>query len=159
MKRVNSILNNNRYIEEIKKIETYEKNREFCVHNISHFLTMSRILYILSLEEGLNIDKEIVYAVGLLHDIGRGLQYENGTPHEKGSIILAKDILEESGFNKSEIEIINRGILSHRKYNKEGTAFEKLTYRADKLSRECYECSASDECNWSKEDKNIYLKY
>ncbi len=159
VKRVNSILNNNKYIEVTKKIERYEKNREFCRHNISHFLTMSRILYILTLEEGLKIDKEIVYAVGLLHDIGRRLEYQNGTPHEQGSVILAKEILKESGYNNTEIELINQGILAHRKYCEEGTTFEKLTYRADKLSRECYECSASHECKWNEEDKNIYIKY
>jgi len=159
VKRVNFILNNNKYIELIKKIEGYEKNREFCRHNISHFLTVSRILYILTLEEELKIDKEVVYGVGLLHDIGRSLQYDVGTPHEEGSVILAKDILEESGYNNNEIEIINQAILAHRKYSEERTIFEKLAYRADKLSRECYECSASHECKWNEEDKNIYIKY
>ena len=159
MKRVNSILNNNKYIAVTKKIESYEENREFCRHNISHFLTVSRILYILTLEEDLKIDKDIVYGVGLLHDIGRSLQYENGTPHEKGSVILAQEILEESGYNNSEIVIINQAILAHRKYSEQGTIFEKLAYRADKLSRECYECSASHECKWNEEDKNIYIKY
>ncbi|MCM1990639.1 HD domain-containing protein [Oceanirhabdus seepicola] len=159
MKRVNAILKNKKYIKVTKKIESYEKNREFCRHNISHFLNMSRILYILTLEEELKIDKEVVYAVGLLHDIGRGLQYEKGTPHEAGSVLLAKDILEESGYKNSEIEIINHAILAHRRYCGEGTMFEKLAYRADKLSRECYECSASYECKWNEEDKNIFIKY
>ena len=159
MKRINAILNNNKYIYEIKKIESYEKTREFCRHNLSHFLTMSRILYILTLEEELNIDKEVVYAVGLLHDIGRGLQYENGTPHEEGSVILATDILEESDYKHSEIEIINKAILAHRRYSEDGSLFDKLAYKADKLSRECYECSVANECKWREEEKNIYIKY
>ena len=66
--RVNSIINNNTYKEAIVKLEEYEEKREFCKHDMEHFMNVSRIAYIMTLEEGLNYSKDVIYAIGLLHD-------------------------------------------------------------------------------------------
>ena len=50
--------------------------------------------------------KEIIYAIGLLHDIGRWVEYEGGEKHNKASYKMSLDILKECDFNKEEIEII-----------------------------------------------------
>lgn len=155
MERVNRIVNNERYIEELVKIKRYEKDREFCGHDKDHFINVSRILSILTYEEGMKIKKDVVYAIGFLHDIGRGVQYEEGIPHEKSSCILAKGILKESGYTGDEIEVILKGIKEHRKFNSENSSIGKLTYKADKLSRECWNCNARKNCNWEKMNNEI----
>ena len=71
MKKVNDILNNSVYKESLEKLLKYEEKREFCRHDLKHFIDMARIAYIMVLEKGLPYSKELIYAIGLLHDIGR----------------------------------------------------------------------------------------
>ena len=157
MDRVNKILNNEKYKYYLKKNNFYEKNREFCKHDIEHFLAVARISYILCLEKGLNVNKDIIYAVGLLHDIGRWLQYEKNIPHNISSVNISEEILKECDFSQDEIKIILDAILNHR--NKQCRDLNKIFYRADKLSRQCFVCSASDKCYWGEDKKNKDIIY
>ena len=92
MKRVNKILENSTYQEYIRKNKAAEVDRIFCCHNMEHFLDVARIAQIINLEEKLELSKELIYATALLHDIGRHVQYEDGTPHEVASAKLAENI-------------------------------------------------------------------
>ena len=157
MENVNIILNNKKYKQALKKIEEYEKDREFCNHTIEHFMDVSRIAYIMILEENLNVSKEIVYAIGLLHDIGRVKQYEEGIHHDIASVEISREILKETSFTKNEINIILNGIANHRKES--DNKLEEIIYKADKLSRQCFNCKAEKECYWSKEKKNFKVAY
>ena len=69
MDKVNEILNNKDYKVYLEELSELEKERVFCNHTIEHFLDVSRIAYIRVLEEGLKYSKEVIYAIGLLHDI------------------------------------------------------------------------------------------
>ena len=51
MERVNKIFNSTIYKEYLKRLEAYEEKREFCRHNLEHFLDMSRIAYMMVLEK------------------------------------------------------------------------------------------------------------
>ena len=157
MENVNIILNNKKYKQALKKIEEYEKDREFCNHTIEHFMDVSRIAYIMILEENLNVSKEIVYAIGLLHDIGRVKQYEEGIHHDIASVEISREILKETSFTKNEINIILNGIANHRKES--DNKLEEIIYKADKLSRQCFSCKAENECYWSKDKKNFKITY
>lgn len=157
MENINKILNNNLYKESLKKLKAYEKEREFCNHTIEHFIDVARISYIMVLEENITISKEIVYAIGLLHDIGRVKQYEEGINHDLASVEMSKEILKETNFNKEEIEIILNGIANHR--SESDNKLEEIIYKADKLSRQCFNCKVEEECYWSKEKKNFTIKY
>jgi uncharacterized domain HDIG len=137
----------------------WEKDRIFCRHNIEHFMDVARIAYIMVLEKGLPINKEIIYAAALLHDIGRYMQYEIGIPHEKASADISQEILRVCGFNDVEIKEITEAILNHRKYNGEPDTFGGILYRSDKLSRACYSCSSKALCNWNSEKKNLKIEY
>lgn len=160
MDKITKIIKNNQYINNLKKIKEYEKKRKYCKHNIKHFLDVARIAYILNLENNLHINKEIIYATALLHDIGKWEQYENSTPHEIASSKLCKPILEECGFNENEIEIINIAILNHRNENvKNELTLSGIIYKADKLSRKCFMCKVNKECNWTEDKKNNILVY
>jgi uncharacterized protein len=157
--RFNLILHNDLYKKSLRKIEAYEKDRIFCRHNIQHFFDVGRIAYIMNLEKELGIKKDIIYAVALLHDIGRWKQYEEGIPHEKASADLAGEILLECGYDVAEIETILGAILSHRKESRGEECLEAVMYKADKLSRSCFSCAAADKCNWSEEMKNLNMRY
>ncbi|MDZ7548672.1 HD domain-containing protein, partial [Clostridium perfringens] len=96
MENVNKILNHTKYKELLDELNELEKEREFCNHTLEHFLDVARIAYIDVLEKGLNYNKEIIYSIALLHDIGRVLQYNEGIDHHEGSAIIALEILKET---------------------------------------------------------------
>lgn len=157
MENINIILNNKEYKHALEKLSEYERNREFCNHTIEHFMDVSRIAYIMVLEEKLNVSKEVIYAIGLLHDIGRVKQYEEGIHHDIASVEMSKEILKETSFTDEEINIILNGIANHRKES--DNKLEEIIYKADKLSRQCFNCKAEKECYWSSEKKNFKITY
>lgn len=163
MKRINLILQNTQFRDCLKRIEAAEKDRIFCGHDLVHLLDVCRLAWILYQEEERKgtlgkIDREWIYAAGLLHDIGRWKQYEDGTPHEIVGSSLAKGILTECGFGAGETKAICEAIGNHRN---EGIGRDNtlsgLLYRADKMSRACFGCKAEALCNWSRKKKNLEL--
>lgn len=155
MERVNYILENKTYRSYLHEIEECEKTRIFCRHNMAHFLDVARIAQLLNLEEAVGIEKEMIYAAALLHDIGRHLQYREGISHEQASALLAPEILQECGFSAAETEEITEAIRQHRNASIRGERnLSGLIYRADKLSRSCFACPAESVCDWKNEKKN-----
>ena len=157
MKNIDIIMNNSMYTESLEKLKKYEENREFCNHTIEHFINVARIAYIMVLEEDLKVSKEVIYAIGLLHDIGRVKQYEEGIHHDIASVDMSREILKETSFTEEEVKIILNGIANHRKES--DNKLEEIIYRADKLSRQCFSCKAENECYWSKDKKNFKITY
>ena len=120
---------------------------------------MARLAYIENLERGLGVDKELIYAAALLHDIGRHLQYTQNIPHDEAGAQLAEIIMADCGFSPAERAEVTQAILQHRgdgDRSRDGLA--ALLYRADKASRACLFCTAEPECNWSREKKNMTLQ-
>lgn len=136
-----------------------EKSRIFCKHDLQHSLDVARIAYILNLEADLKIEKEIIYAAALLHDITKWKQYEDGTPHHESVLVPAEKILADCGFDKIEIQLILEAIHKHRKCQSNEKTFSKILYDADKKSRRCFECEATQKCNWSDSKKNSTIIY
>ena len=161
------ILKDERYLERLSDIDKLEENRIFCKHNLSHFISVARIASIIWQEDGggNNLKRDIIYAAGLLHDVGRVEEYTKGIPHEEAGAIIAGEILQGSGYEDKEIEMITRAISAHRikddnvKEDRDIDYLGQIISRADKLSRECFACNASDMCKWSEEKKNKSLEY
>ncbi len=158
MDKINEILSNKKYKKFLLEIEELEKEREFCRHNLNHFLDMARIAYIMCLEKNLSYSKEVIYAIALLHDIGRGEQYKNNIPHDEASVKIAGEILKETSYTLEERKLILKGIDSHRNTDN-FNEFLNVIYTADKVSRNCFECRAEKDCYWSSEKKNMIIKY
>lgn len=158
MNRINKIINHKKYIEYMDLNKLYEIERIFCHHDIVHLLDVSRIAYILNLESDYGIKKEIIYACGLLHDIGRWKQYEQGLDHADVSSELAYEILVECEFSKEEIYLIQRAIKFHR-VKEHPDQLSKIIYNADKLSRYCYDCHGKQQCKRFKDNKDFFLEY
>lgn len=187
MERIDKVMNHPVFRDTMEKIEQAEIDRFFCRHNLNHALDVARIFYILLLEEQVSgsriladkenekmsvdkefvncdsaelpIDKELVYATALLHDIGRFEQYENGTPHNEAGSKLAGEIMASCGFSEEECAMAVNAIKGHRRDSDDSDMFGHLLYKADKLSRDCYQCEAEPECYWSAEQKNMRVKY
>lgn len=160
MNRIDEILKHHLFIRHLKLNEEAEADRRFCRHNMGHFLDVARIAMILNEKEHIGVPQEWIYAAGLLHDIGRHVQYETGIPHEQASAEIAPDILRDCGFNEEETRVIVEAISCHR--NAEVTEKKDLSgilYRADKASRACFACEAEPECNWKDGKKNLKLRY
>lgn len=155
MERVNQIFSHPVYQKWLHTIKEYEQQRVFCKHNEEHFLAVARIAWIMCLEADVQIDRELVYAAALLHDIGKSLQYSEGIGHEKASAGIAKELLRELGFSAEEIRCVVGAILQHRKPDAKASQFENIFYKADKASRMCFCCPARAQCNWEPDQKNI----
>lgn len=158
MERVDCILQDPVFLEYLEKNEAAEQTRIFCHHDLPHFLDVCRIAMILNLERGLNLEKEIIYAAGLLHDIGRWMEYENGTDHALASAQLAEAILRRCGFPEDQTDQILGAIQAHRSRD-HATALSKILYEADKASRMCHTCPARSQCKHFLHGEIFRMKY
>ncbi len=153
MRRINKLIKNPTFIHILNEIEKYETSRVYCKHGLNHSLDVARIAYIINLERNMGFPKELIYAVALVHDIGRFEQYNGGRRHSEASMRIAKPILKESGFLDWEISIIENAVENHQKMSR-GNTFNSLIYLADKKSRNCFHCEAQKDCNWPSSKKN-----
>ncbi|WP_036728159.1 HD domain-containing protein [Peptoniphilus mikwangii] len=158
MINTNIILNLDFIKEKLSTLEYLERDRIYCRHNMMHFLSVARICYILCLENKINIDRDLVYSAAILHDLGRIEEIKSGIRHEIASCDVAKVALEYTNFSLDDKMLILSAIKNHRTKSDEIT-FESLFYKADKLSRNCFDCISSDVCNWSSEKKNHKITY
>jgi len=160
MYRIDKILKHDLFLYHLGQNNAAEADRRFCRHNIVHFLDVARIGEIINLEENIGLDRELIYAAALLHDMGKHIQYEDGTAHEKAGGVIAPGILEDCGFSDIENRMITDAVLHHRdKDIMNERSLRGVLYRADKASRACFACDAESECNWKEDKKNLSLKY
>ena len=146
MDRINKILRNEQFNMFINKNMIAEKDRVFCHHDLNHLLDVARIAYIMSLEENLDIAKDLIYATALLHDIGRWKEYESGEDHAVISSDLCEEILCKANFTKQEIKLIKNAIKNHRIKDNHESKLSKIIYESDKASRFCFDCKGKLLC-------------
>ncbi len=158
MDRISSIKNNKTYIESMSYIYKSEEKRQFCLHGLEHSLDVARIGYIINLEEGLGYKKDVIYAMALLHDIGRSREYKEQISHHYAGAEIAEDILRQAGFMEEEIKQICEAIACH-KHVDENKNLKYLLYKSDKLSRNCFNCKMYKECYWDENLKNKEITY
>ncbi len=158
MQQIKMIIASSAYQEHLEKNKTEEENRLFCTHHFGHLLETARLTYILILEKGTPfISREMAYAAGLLHDIGRWFEYQTGTDHAKKSAELAETILLEAGFSSAECKLIQKAIAQHRLKSdcrEHRSPLSTALASADSLARSCFQCSARDQCNKLEEQPN-----
>ncbi len=80
MERIDKILAHPEFQVYMRRIREQERTRVFCLHGIEHSLDVARIGYIKNLEQGLSFRQDVIYAMALLHDIGRCEEYASGNP-------------------------------------------------------------------------------
>lgn len=155
MERFTQIINNTVFLAHLRAIEELESDRIFCRHNYTHFFDVARIAMLINVEEDYKIDKDMIYAAALLHDVGRDVEYTSGLRHELASAQICVDILKSTGYDEEQIEEIAMAIQNHRNKDiKDEKSLSGLIYRADKLSRACYLCNAYDRCSKAYDKRN-----
>lgn len=163
MPRVDAVLAHPRFMRELNRVRELERDRRFCRHGLSHLLDVARVAWIRRLEDGLGLDREVVYAAALLHDIGRAGQYDVGTPHDVAGERIAAEILGtvegEMRFSPSEQAEILTAVRGHRRGTPqpEGELAGLIAW-ADHASRPCFACAARATCKWTDEEKNLQLR-
>ena len=159
LKRVELLINDTLYRQYMNYNLEEEREPKFCQHDFSHHLDVARIAYILVLEHndlnyfikdsglsGKLAAKEVIYAAGLLHDIGKWKEYRDGEDLAACSARLSRTILPRALFTPDEIEIICRAICEQRNINKDISLLGEKLYRGNNLSRMCSECHHNEEC-------------
>ena len=154
--RADRIVNHPSFKEAMDTISRMEEDRIYCRHGLEHLMDVARSGCILIEEEGLDIKADIMYGTALVHDLGRAMEYTQGTPHDQGSVIYAQKILPECGYSDNETAQIVMAVAAHRIENS-GMPLGDILYEADKKSRLCFACEARDTCKWPEEKMNLEL--
>ncbi|WP_097677704.1 HD domain-containing protein [Collinsella vaginalis] len=161
MPRVDAIWRAPLFQHELARIAVFERGRRFCHHDLAHLLDVARLSWIRILEEGVSIPCDLVYAVALLHDIGRAEQYETGEPHDVAGERIATEILAalpgQACFNEDEQRRIRSAVRAHRSHAVQDPLARVIAW-ADKASRPCFACPAASDCNWSLEKRNLNVR-
>ncbi len=155
MQRCDRIYNHPLYRRRMEIIADNERGRKFCLHNAEHAFDVARIGYIMILERGLDISKELFYAAALLHDAGR----YSGRPHNESGAELAEQVMPDCGFDSTETGLVCAAIRAHRDRDGAENVFSRVLYEADKLSRQCFRCGAAAECYWDAEKRNRSITF
>lgn len=159
MEIVDKILEHPKFIAYLKLNAEEEKQRKLCHHDLQHALDVARVAYIISMEKGLNVDKELIYIAALLHDIAKWKQYQENVDHALESAILAEEILSDIGVKELDAEMILEAIRSHRSKDQKTTALSEVLYSGDKACRLCTTCEDIKECNRFQNGEKPMLKY
>ena len=159
MKRVNLIYEHSVFRNKFQALQEAEKEREFCNHTLEHLLDVARIAWILVQEQQLPLQKDVVYAAALLHDLGRYRQYEEAIPHHQASAELAAAILPDAGYTAEETAMMVDAIGQHGTEPQSQSILAQVLYQADKLSRNCFQCAAQAQCKWPVEKRNRTIFY
>jgi len=169
LKRVELLMDDMLYRDYMKRNLDQEQESRFCKHDFRHHLDVARIAYILVLEHndlnyfikecglsGKLAAKEVIYAAGLMHDIGKWKEYQAGIDHASYGSRLAREVLPRAFFNPMEVEMVAQAIYEHRNINRDMSFLGERLHRADNLSRFCQECEYQDDCPKAKnQDINI----
>ncbi len=105
--------------------------------------------------------KDRIYVTGLIHDIGRSVQYRTGEHHAIAGAEIARQILSEIDYPEKWISEVCDFIREHHGRQYAYSDKSQVGYyieRADKLSRNCFCCPAADTCKWSEAEKNQTVK-
>lgn len=81
-------------------------------HTLDH--TMRVFSLCLRLSEGLQVNRRVLEAASLLHDIGRPQEISTGISHSIVSGQMSRGILTETGYSEREIEQVVAAIRTHR---------------------------------------------
>lgn len=159
MKRVELLVNDPLYREYLQRNFDEEKDSQYCMHDFRHHLDVARITYIMVLEQndlnyfiresglsGKLAAKEVIYAAGLTHDIGKWYEYQTGVDHASYGAKLGRALLPRVYFNPNEVDIICRAIFEHRNISVDMSFLGERLHRADNLSRVCLDCEFSHQC-------------
>lgn len=159
MELIDKILCHPDYIMYLELNTEAEKERTYCHHNIQHALDVARVAYIIALENGYNLKKELIYTAALLHDIAKWKQYKEKVDHAAEGAALAWEILKDIGMEEQDTWMIVDAIRSHRIKGEKTSLLGEVLYKADKDCRLCVKCGRIKKCNRFDNGKQPVFEY
>lgn len=159
MDKVERILNHPQFKKYMSLNSQAEKDRSFCHHDLQHAIDVARVAYIINLENGYEISKEVIYITALLHDIAKWKQYSDKSDHAAEGAVLAREILNDLDLDKNHEEMILDAISRHRKKEGHSTPLSTVLFAGDKACRQCVGCSMIEECNWYLDGSKPVFNY
>jgi putative nucleotidyltransferase with HDIG domain len=159
MKITEEILAHPLFRDSLERNEEAEKERAFCHHDFQHCLDVARVAYCMVLEKNLPIEKDIMYATALLHDLGKWKQYESGLDHAQQGANLAGIILGDIGVEEKISLEIQDAIRTHRYAENKTSLLGAILYASDKACRPCLFCKSLKECKLFSEGREPLLQY
>ena len=160
MKFSNLILKNAEYKSYIEQNCKADSGRKLCSHNLQHAIDVARVAYIISLENGYGIEKDIVYCAALLHDVAKWMQIQNKElDHAGEGALLAEKILVEIGMDVKVTAAIKDAIIKHRFKDAGASNLARVLYDADKSCRLCQQCENIENCPDFADGQQFALKY
>lgn len=180
MKFSDKVLKHPIFLKFIKEIKDMENGRSYCHHELEHAVDVARLAWIYYLEDTLAVDapnvtelhrkwessgvwtdeietkKDLFYTAALLHDIGRGVQYQTGVHHSVSGLEPAKQILEDVEIPKDWEKQILDVIAEHADDNMDRLEKDLEYYiaKADHDSRLCFACEVRESCKWTEDEMN-----
>ncbi len=154
MKRVKAILAHPLYQRHMQDIAKQESSRRFCRHDIEHCLSVARIMLLCAEREQRQLDPALLYAAALLHDIGRAACCAPGRQHAQAACTLAGEILPACGYRAEQTAQVLHAIRLHNDATPSEEPLTLLLRFADHRSRNCFLCTARDDCHWPETEKN-----
>jgi putative nucleotidyltransferase with HDIG domain len=159
MELTDKILGNGRYWQWLRRNASCEQDRSFCIHDFQHALDVARVAYLLVLERSLPLEKDLVYATALLHDVAKWKQYEQGTDHAVEGAVLAGQLLAEIGAEPQTRQAIMDAISTHRDAHGTKSSLGAVLYESDKKCRPCVACPEIGRCKRFADGKKPHLDY
>ena len=160
MPRVDAVWASEGFQVRYRRIRELERSRPYCGHGLDHLLDVARLMWVRVLEDGPALDRELVYAAALLHDIGRADEYLSGEPHDAAGARAAREILESlpegTRFPPADVDAICAAVRAHRSAG--GGPLAELLRACDRLSRECLDCPSRAGCKWPDGKKNLTIR-
>jgi len=147
-----------RYIRLNAKAEN-EIKRDYCHHDLQHAIDVARVAYIISLENSLGLDKDIIYSAALLHDIAKWMQIRDGVDHALEGADLARKILDDIGMDSRSAQMVINAIRCHRVKDSDDAPLSRVLYDADKTCRVCSLCDYIKDCKRFRDGQSPDLKY
>lgn len=157
--RINRLIQHPMFLKQMEQLEELEQNRPFCRHGWEHCMDVARCMALLNEERRLGFSNELIYALALVHDMGRVDEYARQIPHQVASVEFAEKVLPECGFTQEEISAIVDAVGNHRGVHPTESVLTALLKEADKKTRPCFRCKAIEECNWPDEKKNMLIEW
>jgi len=142
MEIVDRILTHPQFCTYLRLNAEAEKDRLYCRHGFQHTLDVARVAYCMALERSLPIEKELIYATALLHDIAKWKQYGQGLDHALEGALLAGQILSDLDIDENTTDTLLSAIRTHRSKDGEKSALGEILYESYKSCRPCVFCES-----------------
>jgi uncharacterized protein len=94
-----------------------KKNLKHAAWGYEHGVRDYQLAISIAKKEKIAIDDDVLFAAGLLHDMGGFPPYEkDGVDHALRSTEVVGPVLEDAGFPMSKLELVKKAILTHSYY-------------------------------------------